>query len=139
MILKRTAIHSKATKVIAVLLFLSSAILFQGCSHKGLATNFASHKVTVKRHGITNRFGIEERGTAPIFHYDGYGLSGARMKVTIENDQVMINDKMVGKLNAGDSVHIDDDGIVVNSLDHGQTEKYLQANAGQGSVRTSNN
>lgn len=136
--LTRSAIHGKTTKAIALLLFLSSVLVFQGCSHERLTANFASHKVTVQRNGITNRFGVEERETAAIFHYDGYSFSGERLKVKIENDQVVVNDKMLGKLKTGDSVQIGDDGITVNSLDHGQTEKYLQANAGQESVQTFN-
>ncbi len=136
MVSTRSAIQNRFTKAVAVLLFLSLVVLFQGCSHNGQSTKFASHRVSVQRHGITNRFGVEQTGPAPIFRYDGYGLSGARMKVTIENDRVVMNDKVLGKLKTGDSVHLDDDGITVNALDHGQTETYLQANAGQESVQT---
>ena len=118
--------HSKYTKAIAVLLFLSSVMLFQGCSHHNTgALSFDSHKVKLDRRGITNRFGVEERDHA-IFHYDGYSLSGDRLKVTIENEKVSVNEKQVGMLKAGDSVQIGDDGLTVNKLDHGQTEKYFQ-------------
>ncbi|HEY0544415.1 MAG TPA: hypothetical protein VGC91_03380 [Pyrinomonadaceae bacterium] len=120
--------HSKYTKAFAILLFLSSVMLFQGCSHHNTgALSFASHKVKLDRRGITNRFGVEERDHA-IFHYDGYSLSGDRLKVTIENEKVSVNEKQIGMLKQGDSVHIGDDGLTVNSLDYGQTEKYLQAN-----------
>lgn len=117
--------HSKYTKAIAVLLFLSSVMLFQGCGHNTGSLSFASHKVKLDRHGITNRFGVEDRDQS-IFHYDGYGMHGDRLKVTIMNEKVMVNEKQVGMLKAGDSVKIGDDGLTVNSLDHGQTEKYFQ-------------
>ena len=117
--------HSKYTKAIAVLLFLSAALLVQGCGHNTGSLSFASHKVKLDRHGITNRFGLEERDQT-IFHYDGYGMHGDRLKVTIQNEKVSINEKQVGILKQGDSIHIGDDGLTVNSLDYGQTEKYFQ-------------
>lgn len=124
---------TRTATAIAALLFLSSAILFQGCNHQNSgSTKFATHTVTMKRHGITHRFGVEERDPQlAIFHYDGYNMSGDRLKLRIENDKVLVNDKMVGTLNKGDSVRITDDGFTVNALDHGQTEKYLQASLKQ--------
>ena len=123
--------HSKYAKAIAVLLVLSTAILLQGCGHNTGSLSFASHKVKLDRHGITNRFGVEERDQLAIFHYDGYNASGTRLKLRIENDKVLINDNNVGVLKQGDSVHITDDGLTVNSLDHGQTAKYLEASLKQ--------
>ncbi|MBV9209164.1 MAG: hypothetical protein JOZ52_00970 [Acidobacteria bacterium] len=120
--------HSKYTKAIAALLFLSAALLVQGCSHHQ-SLKFASHKVMLDREGLTNRFGVEERNQVAIFRYDGYCYTGDHMKVTIENEKVTVNDKVIGMLKPGDTVHINADGLAVNSLDYGQTEKYLQANS----------
>ncbi len=123
--------HNKYTKAIAALLVLSTAILLQGCHHNTGATTIASHKVKLDRHGPTNRFGVEDRGQLAIFRYDGYNGSGTRLRVTIDKDKLMINDKDAGILKQGDSVQIGDDGLTVNSLDYGQTAKYLEASLKQ--------
>lgn len=122
--------QGKVAKLSAVLVFLTAVLLITGCGHHRQtgATTFASHKVTLNRGGFTNRFGVEDRDQLAIFHYDGYSISGTRLKVTIENDKVTVNEKSVGLLKQGDSVHIGDDGITVNSLDYGQTTSYLEAN-----------
>jgi hypothetical protein len=119
---------SRSTIVLVTLLFLSSTVLLAGCGHfrTKRSTTFASHKVTIDRHGPTHRFAVENRGQLDILHYDGYCLTGERLQVKIENDKVMVNNKDVGMLKTGDAVHIGDDGLTVNSLDYGQTEKYLQ-------------
>lgn len=138
--LKRMLTHNKAAKAIALLLLVSTAVISQGCNRRNTGSlNFASHKVMLDRGGITNRFGVEERGQLAIFHYDGLNLSGDRLRVKIENDKVMVNDTMKGTLKVGDSVKIDDDGLTVNALDHGQTEKYLQSSLAQGSAQKLNN
>lgn len=123
-------VHSRFAKPIAVLFFLSTILIVSGCGHHRdtRSTNVASHKVTVNRQGITNRFGVEDRGQLAIFHYDGVSLTGSRLVVTIENDKVSVNDKIVGLLKHGDVVQIGDDGLTVNKLDYGQTTAYLQAN-----------
>jgi hypothetical protein len=128
--------RSKSITAIVALLILSSAALFQGCGHNTGSLSFASHKVKLDRHGITNRFGLEERGQLAIFHYDGYGLKGDRLRVTVENEKVTINDQMIGMLKQGDSISITDDGVTVNALDHGQTAKYLQENATQATAKS---
>ena len=116
-------------KPVAVLLILSSVLIVSGCGHHRTrrTASFASHKVMLDRQGITNRFGVEERGDVATFHYDGHSSSG-RLRITIENDKVTVNEKSMGMLKQGDVVRIGDDGLTVNSLDHGQTAKYLQAN-----------
>jgi hypothetical protein len=125
--------QSPLAKPIAVLFFLSAVLIVSGCGqHRNTrSTNVASHKVTVDRQGITNRFGVEDRGQLAIFHYDGLSFTGTRLVVTIENDKVAINDNNAGLLKQGDAVHIGDDGLTVNSLDYGQTAKYLQENLKQ--------
>jgi hypothetical protein len=49
------------------------------------------------------------------------------LKVSIEGDKVTVNG-VDGKLRPSDSVLISDDGVAVNSLDYGESAKYLQAN-----------
>ena len=122
--------QSPIAKPMAVLFFLSAVLLASGCGHHRQTggISFASHKVTLNRGGITNRFGVEDRGQLAIFHYDGYSMTGTRLKVTIENDKVMVNEKNIGVLKQGDVVHIGDDGLTVNALDYGQTSAYLEAN-----------
>ncbi len=117
---------NKTTKAIALLLFLSSLMVIQGCGNSG-STKFASHKVTMKRSGITNRFGVEERGPVAVFHYDGYNRTGERLKLMIENDKVTINDQLAGHLKQGDSIRIADEGVAINTLDFGQSKEYLAA------------
>ena len=53
------------------------------------------------------------------------------MKVTIRGDSIKVNDKETGKLRPGDSVLIGDEGVAVNELDYGETEKYLRANSSE--------
>lgn len=124
---------SRSTTAIVILLVLSSMVLLGGCGHfrTHRSTTVASHKVTVDRRGPTHRFGVESRGQLDIFRYDGHSMLGHRLEVKIENDNVMVNNKDVGMLKTGDAVHIGNDGLTVNSLDHGQTEKYLQENLKQ--------
>jgi hypothetical protein len=116
-------------KPVAVLIILSCVLIVSGCGHHRTrrTASVASHKVMLDRQGITNRFGVEERGDVATFHYDGHSLSG-RLRITIENDKVTVDEKSMGMLKQGDVVRIGDDGLTVNSLDHGQTAKYLQAN-----------
>ncbi len=109
---------------------LCSVVLLQGCaSEKTLA--FASHKAKVTRAGLTIRQGVEERGDVATFHYDGYCYRGTRLKVNISNDDIFVDGKPHGRLNKGDSITIGDDGLQVNSMDYGETEKYLLANNAQ--------
>jgi hypothetical protein len=127
---------SRYTKTIAVAIFLVTLIFVAGCNHNSGSTRFASHNVTLDRYGVTNRFGVEQTGPSPIFRYDGYNMAGQRLKVTIQDEKVAINDSPAGMLKKGDSIRITDDGVRVNSLDYGQTKTYLQANAGSGSSET---
>jgi hypothetical protein len=123
--------QSLFTKSIAFLVFLSAVLIIHGCGHhrQSQTATVGSHKVILDRQGVTNRFGVEERGQLAVFRYDGFGMTGKRLNVEIENDKVTVNNKSVGMLKLGDVVHIGDDGITVNSLDYGESAKYLEANA----------
>jgi hypothetical protein len=45
----------------------------------------------------------------------------------MQGDKIIVNG-MTGQLRPGDKVLISDDGVAVNSLDYGETAKYLEAN-----------
>ncbi len=124
--LKNNTIRFQTCKL-ACCACLCSVLLLQGCAGKTTMA-FASHKATLTRAGITLRQGVEELGDAATYHYDGYCYTGTRLKVDIKNDDVFVDGKLYGRLNKGDVIVIADDGLRVNSLDNGETEKYLRAN-----------
>ena len=109
-----------ATAILAVLVFLPA------CAHRKIV-QLDSHKVTVSRHGFEKKFDVVETKTGPRFEYAGISTDGKGLKVSIEGDRVTING-VDGKLRPGDAVLITDDGVAVNSLDYGESEKYLRAN-----------
>ncbi len=127
---------SRFSKFIAIAIFLVSLVFVAGCNHNSGSTHFASHNVKLDRYGVTNRFGVESTGATEIFRYDGFNMAGQRLKVTIQDEKVMINESPAGMLKKGDSINISDDGVRVNSLDYGQTKEYLQANAGSAPSQT---
>lgn len=98
------------------------------CSHRK-SVQVGSHKITVSRHGFEKRFYLNGRATEPTFEYAGISTAGNGLKVSIKGDKVNINGVERGKLRAGDSVLISDDGVAVNSLDYGESENYLRANS----------
>nr|MDQ2937120.1 hypothetical protein [Acidobacteriota bacterium] len=87
-----------------------------------------SHKITVSRHGFEKKFYLNDRASEPTFEYAGISTAGDGLKVSIKGDKVVINGVDRGKLRPGDSVLIGDDGVAVNSLDYGESEKYLRSN-----------
>jgi hypothetical protein len=114
---------------------LGLLILAAGCS---VQKNYqvGSHKVTVSRHGFEKKLTSDEKlGT---FEYEGVSTAGTRLKVAITGDKVKVNDRDYGFLRAGDSVFIGDDGVAVNSLDYGESEKYLRANGSDQANATRN-
>jgi len=89
-----------------------------------------SHKVTVARHGWQKPVAIEKRGGIDTLEYKGVSTAGTKTTVVISGEKVKVNGVNAGMLRAGDSVTIGDDGVAVNSLDYGESEKYLRANGG---------
>ncbi|HEY6231094.1 MAG TPA: hypothetical protein VIW64_07515, partial [Pyrinomonadaceae bacterium] len=63
----------------------------------------------------------------PTLEYAGLSTDGKGLKVSIRGDQITVNGT-AGQLRPGDKVLIADDGVAVNSMDFGETEKYLRAN-----------
>ena len=57
---------------------------------------------------------------------------------SVTGDTVKINGIPAGMLREGDSVTIGDDGVAVNSLDYGESEKYLRANDSASEATASN-
>ena len=116
-----TAIKSK-TIGFASLAFL---ILVAGCSiHK--THQVGTHTVTVSRHGYVKS--LSSDGTSN-FRFEAVSTGGETLKVTINGDKVKVNGDDYGLLRPGDSVYIGDDGVAVNSLDYGESKKYLRDNA----------
>jgi hypothetical protein len=129
--LKKSIIEGLALRItIAVMAFVLAGV-FQGCLRTH-AVQFGSHKVTVSRHGVTSRIGIEEHDNVAIFRYSGLNTTGERINVKIQNEEITLNGHSQGFLRPGDTIHIRDEGIAVNSMDFGQTAKYLEANAESG-------
>lgn len=87
-----------------------------------------THKVTVSRHGFEKRLQVSEQASVPTLEYAGLSTDGRGLKVSIKGDKIKVNDYS-GELRPGDSVLIGDDGVAVNSMDYGETEKYLRANS----------
>jgi hypothetical protein len=100
-------------------------VVLPACTHQKIR-QVGSHKVTVSRHGFEKKLTAnKELGT---FEYEGVSTTGDTMKVTITGDKVKVNGVNYGMLRPGDSVLIGDEGVAVNSLDYGESEKYLHAN-----------
>jgi hypothetical protein len=101
-------------------------IFVPACTHRKIV-QLGSHKVTVSRHGFEKRFHVAENASVSTLEYAGIRTDGQGLKVSIQGDKVTING-VDGMLRPGDSVLISDDGVAVNSLDYGESAKYLRAN-----------
>jgi ribosome-associated protein YbcJ (S4-like RNA binding protein) len=125
----------KNSQVLSVV-FLGLVILLPACTHRK-PVQVGTHRVTVARHGFEKRLHVTDQAPEPTLEYAGLSTDGKGMKVTIRGDSIKVNDKATGKLRPGDSVLIGDEGVAVNELDYGETEKYLRANS-SGSDTASN-
>ena len=122
----------KSSQVLSVAL-LGLVILLPACTRRSMVS-VGTHKVTVSRHGIEKRLRVNDQPPVPTLEYAGLSPDGKGLKVTITGDTIKVNDNPTGKLRPGDSVLIGDEGVAVNDLDYGQTEKYLRANSTQDST-----
>ncbi|MEP6718621.1 MAG: hypothetical protein ABJB21_05745 [bacterium] len=118
----------------AGIMVLGLLIVLPACAHREVH-QVGSHKVTVARHGLLKKFDVDEQ--AATLEYAGIGRSGEGLKISMNGDSVRVNGRD-GKLRPGDSVLISDDGVAVNSLDYGASEKYLRANNAAASTTASN-
>jgi hypothetical protein len=110
------------------LMLLGGLLFSSACTHRTVR-QVGSHKVTIARHGFQKALTVEKRGEVAIFDYEGVSTDRKKLKVSIIGDKMKVNDIDVGKLREGDSVLIGDEGVAVNSMDYGETDKYLRANA----------
>jgi hypothetical protein len=117
----------KNSQVLSLAL-LGLVILLPACTRQSLVS-VGTHKVTVSRHGFEKRLHVNDQPPVPTFEYAGLSTDGKGMKVTIKGDTIKINDNEASRLRPGDSVLIGDEGVAVNDLDYGETEKYLRANS----------
>jgi hypothetical protein len=111
-----------------VLMLMGLVIVFPACSSIKVH-QVGSHKVTVSRHGFEKKLHVDKDAAVPTFEYAGISTAGERLKVSIVGEKVTVNGRDYGSLRPGDSVFITDDGVAVNSLDYGESEKYLRANS----------
>jgi hypothetical protein len=111
-------------------------VLLPACSHRKVV-QIGTHKVTVSRHGFEKKLHVTENAGVPTLEYAGISTDGKGLKVSIKGDKVIING-VDGQLRAGDTVLISDDGVAVNSLDFGESEKYLRANSSPADVTAVN-
>ena len=117
----------------AGILLLGLLIVLPACMHREVH-QVGTHKVTVDRHGVLKKLEVDER--AATLEYSAIGQSGDGLKVSMNGDSLKVNDRD-GKLRPGDSVLISDDGVAINSLDYGESEKYLRANNSKPAVTAS--
>ena len=110
------------------LALLGVVILLPACTHQKIV-QLGTHKVTVSRHGFEKRLQVSEQASVPTLEYAGLSTDGRGLKVSIKGDKIKVNDAYDGELRPGDSVLISDDGVAVNSMDYGESEKYLRANS----------
>ena len=115
------------TSTRALGLALVGLVLLTACANTKIV-QVGSHKVTVSRHGFEKRLVVDGQAQVPTLEYAGVATDGKGLKVKIRGDEVKVNDENTGRLKPGDSVFITDDGVAVNSLDYGESEKYLRAN-----------
>jgi hypothetical protein len=111
------------------LMLLGALILSAACTHRTVH-QVGSHKVTIARHGFQKSLSADKRAGVATFEYIGVSTAGSELKVSITGDRVKVNGVNAGTLREGDAVTIGDDGVAVNSLDYGESEKYLRANGG---------
>lgn len=107
-------------------LLLIGLLIVPACTHQTVH-QVGTHKVTIARHGFQKKLEVDKQ--AATFEYAGMSAAGEGVKVSIKGDKVSVNGHYFGKLRAGDSVLIGDEGVAVNSLDYGESEKYLRANS----------
>jgi hypothetical protein len=111
-------------------------VCLPACTHRKIV-QIGTHKVTVSRHGFEKKLHVTENAGVPALEYAGISTDGKGLKVSIKGDKVVING-VDGQLRAGDNVLISDDGVAVNSLDYGESEKYLRANSSPADVTAVN-
>lgn len=114
------------TVAILGLLIISSLIVLAGCNRHS-TMKVGTHTVRLSRGGVEKSISYDPQATPPKFEYSGLGIDGKRLKVRVAGDKITVNG-VEGMLQPGDKVLIVDDGVLINDLDFGQSERYMQAN-----------
>ena len=105
---------------------LGLVTILPACTNRKIV-QLGTHKVTVSRHGFEKRLQVSEQASPPTLEYAGMSTDGRGLKVSIQGDKIWVNE-VAGELRPGDSVLLGDEGVAVNTMDYGETEKYLRAN-----------
>jgi len=124
-------IHGKS--LVASIALLGLVAILPACTHRKVV-QVGTHKVTVLRHGFENKLRVSDQTMTPTLEYAGMSTDRRELKVSIKGDKIRVND-VPGELRPGDSVLIGDDGVAVNSMDYGETEKYLRANSSENATK----
>jgi hypothetical protein len=132
----RTLPNTSRASLAVGLALLALVVFLPACTHQKVV-QLGTHKVTLSRHGFEKKFHVVENAPVPTLEYSGMSADRRALKVSIEGDKVTVNG-VVGMLRAGDSVLIGDDGVAVNSLDYGESERYLRGNKAPADVTASN-
>jgi hypothetical protein len=111
-------------------------VFLPACTHRKIVT-IGSHKVTVSRHGFEKRLHFNNQGAPSTLEYAGVSTDGKGLKVSMQGDKIVVNG-VAGQLRPGDSVFISDEGVAVNSLDFGESAKYLRANSSETAASVQN-
>jgi len=118
----------KKSQVLSIAL-LGLVTILPACTHRKIV-QVGTHRVTVLRHGFEHKLKVTDQAIVPTFEYAGMSTDRRELKVSIKGDKIRVND-VPGELRPGDYVLIGDDGVAVNSMDYGETEKYLRANVSE--------
>ncbi|MDQ1728236.1 MAG: hypothetical protein QOD33_361 [Pyrinomonadaceae bacterium] len=122
-----TGLQKRTRPGLVIAVALVGFTFLAACTNRKIA-QVGTHKVTVSRHGFEKRLIIDDKAAVPTLEYAGVATDGKGLKVFIKGDVVTINGVDHGQLRAGDAVLISDEGVAVNSLDYGESEKYMRAN-----------
>ncbi|HSS22369.1 MAG TPA: hypothetical protein VLL54_20020 [Pyrinomonadaceae bacterium] len=118
---------SRSYKTLMMSVVLLALVAATACTRQS-KVQVGSHVVTIGRHGFEKKLEFHDRAPVPFLDYAGVSADGHGLKVSIKGDRVWINDKDAGQLRPGDSVFIGDEGVGVNTLDYGESAKYLREN-----------
>lgn len=121
------------TKKFYFLIAIVAGLFSQAC-HSAKATSgqvaqIGSHQVILHRDSfwVLKRFA----STILVSQADGketelkYKSYLSRFEIRLKDDAVYMNDILAGNLHKGDAVHLDDQGLTINEMDRGESEKYL--------------
>jgi hypothetical protein len=100
----------------ALSLFCVLALSACGAHHDtGDALPLGTHKVSVRPYCVSKQIHNDEDTGGRT-----YNLTCGDTKVTIRNEELIVNGKSYGRLSEGDSIHVEDEKVFVNGK---QTEE----------------